>query len=63
MYSLDFSLTSLRSGDNVVTVQHGRDGVGLDGGWIVVSTSVNVFNHDRVKAGRFELGLVRDVNI
>lgn len=59
MYSLCSSLTSLRSGNDIVTVQHGRNGVSLDRSWVVVGTAIDVLDHHWVEACRVELGFVR----
>ena len=42
-----------------MTIQHRRDGVGLNGGWVVIGTPIDVLDHDWVKACRIELGFVR----
>lgn len=41
-------LTSLSSGDDVVALQHRRDGVGLDGSRVDIGTLVDVLDHDGV---------------
>lgn len=56
--SLSFFLTSLSGGNDVVALDNGRNGVGLNRSGILVATGLNVADHYRVKAGSLELNWI-----
>ena len=48
-------LTSLRSGDNVFSLQDIGDSVRLDRGWVKVIAQLDVLNHNWMQVGLNEL--------
>jgi hypothetical protein len=51
--------TSLSNADHVMASQNRRNGVSLDGGWVLVSAQLDVLDENRVNTGVLELQSVR----
>ena len=47
--------TSLSSGNDIATLENGRDGVSLNRGRVLVTTEINILDHDRVETSFGEL--------
>jgi hypothetical protein len=49
------AVTGLRTGDNVVSTQHGRNAVGLNRRWMRVLAKLDVLKNERVNGSVLEL--------
>ena len=51
-------LTSLSSGDDIVSSDNSRNGVGLNWSWAVIAAELDVLDHDWVETSVLELQIV-----